>query len=181
MYGKLRAVFLDRDGVISHSVVKNGKPYPPSCIEELRIIDGVPEALDRLKRAGFSLICVTNQPDVARGTQKLEVVEAIHMHLQKLLPLDAIYVCYEDGDDVPRRKPNPGMIIDAAQQHNIHLKSSFMVGDRWRDIDAGHNAGCKTIFIDYGYNESLRVRPEKVVKSLIESVDWILNYPKSED
>lgn len=180
MSSKSRAVFLDRDGVINYPIVRNDKPYPPSCVEELRIIDGVPEALDRLKRAGFSLICVTNQPDVARGTQKLEIVEAIHRHLQKLLPLDAIYVCYEDGDDVPRRKPNPGMIIDAAEKFNVFLKSSFMVGDRWRDIDAGRNAGCRTIFIDYGYGESLRCMPDKTVKSLVESVDWILNYPASE-
>lgn len=179
MSGKSRAVFLDRDGVINQSIVRNGKPYPPSCPDELKIIAGVPEALDRLKRAGFCLICVTNQPDVARGTQELQVVESIHARLHELLPLDAICVCYEDGD-TPRRKPNPGMILEAADRFNIDLKDSFMVGDRWRDIDAGHNAGCRTIFIDYGYSESLRIRPEKIVKSLIESVDWILNYPKSE-
>ena len=176
-----RAVFLDRDGVINRSVVRDGKPYPPSCLDELEIIEGVEEAMELLRKAGFRLICITNQPDVARGTQKMEVVEDIHKRLKEVLPFDDISVCYEDGDDCPRRKPNPGMIFEAADRYDIDLKNSFMVGDRWRDIEAGHRAGCRTIFIDYGYKESLTVRPHKTVKSLIESVEWILNYQGSEE
>ena len=178
---KLRAVFLDRDGVINRSVVRDGKPYPPSCLDELEIIEGVEEALEILRREGLALICVTNQPDVARGAQKKEIVECIHERLREMLPLDAIYVCYEDGDDAPRRKPNPGMLLEAAEEFGIDLGGSFMVGDRWRDIEAGHRAGCRTIFIDYGYRECLTVQPHKTVQSLIESVEWILNHERSEE
>jgi D-glycero-D-manno-heptose 1,7-bisphosphate phosphatase len=174
-----RAVFLDRDGVLNRSVVWGGKPYPPSCLAELEILEGVPEALDLLKKAGFLLICVTNQPDVSRGTQSRETVEVMHKRLLEVLPLDEICVCYEDGDDCPRRKPNPGMIFDAAQRLNIDLAKSFMVGDRWRDIDAGHRAGCTTIFIDYGYAETLKAPPHYTVGSLVESVHWIFEQTES--
>jgi len=176
-----RAVFLDRDGVLNRSVVRDGKPYPPSCLAELEVLEGVTDALDLLKKAGFLLICVTNQPDVSRGTQSWETVEAMHTRLQELLPLDEICVCYEDGDDCPRRKPNPGMILDASERLNIDLSKSFMVGDRWRDIDAGHRAGCRTIFIDYGYAETLKASPHYTVGSLIESVDWIFEQTGSEE
>ena len=171
-----RAIFLDRDGVINHSIIKDGKPYPPTSVSDVVIIEGVNEALNAFKKAGFLLICVTNQPDVARGTQNIEAVESIHKSLMDRLPLDAIYVCYADGDSDPRRKPNPGMILEAAKRYCINLSGSFMVGDRWRDVDAGSRAGCHTIFIDYGYDESLRLLPERTVKSLAEAADWILSH-----
>ena len=174
-----RAVFLDRDGVINKTVMRDGKPLPPSCFEELEIIDGVKEALDIFKKDGLALICVTNQPDVARGTQKRETVELIHKQLLETLPLDAIYVCYEDGEAPHRRKPKPGMLLEAAEEFGIDLSGSFMVGDRWKDIEAGRRAGCKTILIDYGYGEENTVKPDKIVKSLFDSIDYIINYKRS--
>ena len=119
--GQRLAVFLDRDGVLNRCVVRGGKPYPPASLHELEILPGVPEALARLRQAGFVLIVVTNQPDVARGTQRREVVEAINAALGDSLPLDQILTCYDDGD-MPRRKPNPGMLLEAAEKNDLTLR-----------------------------------------------------------
>ena len=170
------AVFLDRDGVINRAVVRDGKPFPPSSLEELEILPQVASSLLDLKAHGFALIVITNQPDVARGAQTREAVEAIHQALMSSLPIDDIFVCYhDDSDHCACRKPNPGLLFEAQRKHNIDLSRSFVVGDRWRDIDAGHNAGCKTILIDYGYKERKPEQPpEATVRSLREAADWII-------
>jgi D-glycero-D-manno-heptose 1,7-bisphosphate phosphatase len=172
----VRAVFLDRDGVLNRSLLRCGLPHPPDTVEELEILAGVPEALERLRAAGYLLIVVTNQPDLARGTQSLGNVEAIHACLSERLALDEIRVCpHDDADGCRCRKPLPGLLTGAAVQHGIDLAASWMVGDRWRDIDAGHAAGCRTILIDYGYPERAPSRmPDYVCRSLVEAADWIL-------
>lgn len=173
-----RAVFLDRDGVINKAFVRQGKPYPPASLDELEILPGVSQALDRLKLAGFLRIVVTNQPDVARGTQCPSVIQSMHAHLMAELPLTEIIACYDDGDTAPCRKPNPGMLVEAAVKYNIKLSASFMVGDRWRDIEAGQRAGCRTAFIDFNYNEPRPQPPaDFTCDSLPDAVDWILNQP----
>lgn len=155
-----RAVFLDRDGVINRAIVREGKPYPPKDLSELEVLPGVPEALAALKAANYKLIVVTNQPDVARGTVKKYVVESINRYLQERLPLDEFRTCYHDDHEAcDCRKPAPGALLAAAAEHGLDLSGSFMVGDRWRDIEAGQRAGCKTAFIDYGYSEK---QPEHV-------------------
>ena len=169
------AVFLDRDGVINASVVRDGKPYPPASVDEMELLPGVPAALAALHAAGFQLIVVTNQPDVARGTQTRAAVDAIHERMRRDLPLDAIYACFhDDADDCACRKPKPGMLVNAAADLGIDLPSSFMVGDRWRDIDAGLAAGCRAIFIDRGYNERKPERFAVNVAGLPEAAAWIL-------
>jgi D-sedoheptulose 7-phosphate isomerase len=171
-----RAVFLDRDGVINRAFVREGKPFPPPTPQELEILPGVPEALRELKANGFKLLLVTNQPDVGRGKLSVQTLDAMHEDLRAHLPLDDILVCcHTDRDKCDCRKPMPGMIIEAARKHNIDLAASFMVGDRWRDIDAGYNAGCKTILIDYGYSERPPDHePDLRVGSLREAADWII-------
>ena len=119
--GPRRAVFLDRDGVLNRAIVRDGRPYPPATLEAFEILPGVAEAVRRLRDAGFLLIVATNQPDVARGTQRREVVEAMNARLVAAMPLDEFLVCYEDGDDCPRRKPNPGLLLEAAEAHGIDL------------------------------------------------------------
>lgn len=173
-----RAVFLDRDGVINRALVRNGRPYPPASIEEFILLPGVVEACRKLKRAGFLLVVATNQPDVGRGTLKQETVEAIHAHMCRVLPIDRVEVSYAAGGDQPPdefRKPRPGMLLRAAAALGIDLRNSFMVGDRWRDIDCGHAVGCTTIFIDYGYSEPLKQLPDHRVRSLLEAADIILD------
>jgi D-glycero-D-manno-heptose 1,7-bisphosphate phosphatase len=171
-----RAIFLDRDGVLNRTVVRDGKPYPPATIEELVILPGVPEGLARLRAAGFLLLGATNQPDVARGTQRREVVEAMHARLLRELPLDQIYVCYDDDPASPGRKPNPGMLLQGAEEYGLDLSACFMVGDRWRDIAAGQRAGCRTVFVDYGYQERQPDPPaDHVSVDFTGVVEWILS------
>jgi D-glycero-D-manno-heptose 1,7-bisphosphate phosphatase len=169
-----RAVFLDRDGVINRAVVRAGKPYPPATVAEFELLPGVAEACAILKGLGFLLVVATNQPDVGRGTQTKEEVEAMHAAMCARLPIDRVEVCYDPGQGIPSdfRKPAPGMLLRAARELEIDLPGSFMVGDRWRDIDCGAAAGCRTIFVDYGYDEALRT-PDFRVKSLREAADVI--------
>jgi len=170
-----RAVFLDRDGVINRAIVRDGKPYPPNSLSELEILPGVPEALAQLKAAGFRLIVVTNQPDVARGKQTRAAVEAMHAALQAQLPLDEIRACYHDShDSCTCRKPQPGLLLAAAREHGLELSASYLIGDRWRDIEAGQRAGCTSLFIDYQYAERQPLEPYVRVASLTEAVEWIL-------
>lgn len=149
-----RAVFVDRDGVINKSVVRDGRPFPPSSCAELEILPGVVEAVARLRSAGFLVIAVTNQPDVGRGRQRREVVDDIHAHIRQAVPLDDLRVCFHvEEDGCSCRKPRPGMLIDAAGQWGVDLPASFMIGDRWRDIEAGKAAGCRTILVGERYDE----------------------------
>jgi D-glycero-D-manno-heptose 1,7-bisphosphate phosphatase len=173
--GTCRAVFLDRDGVINRAIVRDGKPYPPATVDAVEILPGVADGLARLRDAGFRLVVVTNQPDIARGTQVRDVVETIHAHLAAMLPIDEFRVCAHDDDDACTcRKPKPGMLKDAARAADIDVGASFMVGDRWRDIEAGRAAGCRTVFIDHHYEERRPQDPDVIVPSFPDAVNWIL-------
>jgi D-glycero-D-manno-heptose 1,7-bisphosphate phosphatase len=170
-------VFLDRDGVINRALEREGKPHPPTTVAEFEILPEVPAALARLKAAGFLLVVVTNQPDVGRGTLAKKVVETIHSHMLAQLPIDRVEVCFHPGQGASEcdcRKPKPGMLRRAAAELNIDLSQSWMVGDRWRDVDCGHAAGCSTIFIDRGYKEELRQKPDFSARHLAGAADIIL-------
>jgi D-glycero-D-manno-heptose 1,7-bisphosphate phosphatase len=174
-----KAVFLDRDGVINRVLLRDGKPYPAASLADFEILPGVDEACRLLKAAGFYLVVATNQPDVGRGTLQRETVEAIHAQMQRVLPIDRVEVSYDSGREQPPsefRKPRPGMLLRAARELGIELSRSFMVGDRWRDIDCGHAACCKTIFVEYGYAEELRQPPDYRVKDLREAARLILGF-----
>jgi D-glycero-D-manno-heptose 1,7-bisphosphate phosphatase len=173
-----RAVFLDRDGVLNFPVVRSGRPYPPQTLSEFQLYSEAPQACALLRKAGFLLVMVTNQPDIGRGTQTFSVLETMHMRLQETLALDRIEVCAAADDAAPdahRRKPAPGMLLDAAKALNIDISRSYMIGDRWRDIDAGHAAGCTTLFIERGYAEKLRQPPHHSVVNLLEAAKLILS------
>ena len=177
-----RGVFLDRDGVLNEVSLRDGRPHPPGSLAELRLISGVAECLADLKRHGFLLIVVTNQPDVARGTQTAAAVEEMHGFLTSRLPLDHVSTCYhDDASRCDCRKPKPGLVLQAAAEHGIDVKESYLIGDRWRDIEAGHRARCKTVFIDYGYAEKRPAAPATFeTTSLRGAVDWILASAQSE-
>ncbi len=177
-----RAVFLDRDGVINHALERDGLPYPPAGLGEFEILPGVAGACAKLKQAGYLLVVATNQPDVGRGTLKKEIVEMIHAEMCRRLPIDRVEVCYHPGreqSDCDCRKPKPGMLLRAARELGIDLKQSWMVGDRWRDVDCGHAAGCRTVFIDRGYAEELRQKPHFSAGNLAEAADIILRESKN--
>ena len=170
-----RAVFLDRDGVLNRATMRDGKPYPPASLSEMEILPDMAAVLAGLKKSGFLLLVVTNQPDVGRGTQDRAVVDAIHDRLKESLPLDDVFVCcHSDADRCDCRKPAPGLILRAAEKHGIDVAASYLIGDRWRDIEAGEGAGCKTVLIDYGYREKApSVGPAVRVTSLRAAADWI--------
>jgi D-glycero-D-manno-heptose 1,7-bisphosphate phosphatase len=174
----IRIVFLDRDGVINRALEHESKPYPPRTLEEFQILPEVPSACAKLKAAGFLLVVATNQPDVGRGTLDQSVVEEIHAHMMARLPIDRVEVCYHPGQGQSHcdcRKPKPGMLLRAARDLGASLSECWMVGDRWRDVDCGHTAGCQTIFIDRGYAEELRQQPNFRAKNLLEAADIILS------
>lgn len=170
-----RAVFLDRDGVLNRSATHDGRPCAPASLDQFELLPGVIKAVAQLRQAGFRLIVVTNQPDVATGKLSREVLEQMHQKLREWLPLDEIKsCCHTDQDHCACRKPKPGMLLEAAGRWSIDLSRSFMVGDRWRDVSAGKAAGCQTIFIDYGYAETLVDPPDFTASSLWEAAQIIL-------
>jgi D-glycero-D-manno-heptose 1,7-bisphosphate phosphatase len=175
-----RAVFLDRDGVIIRTLVRDDKPYPPATLDQVILDPHAELALQRLSQAGYLLIVVTNQPDVARGRQSRAAVEAINDYLCRSLRLDGCFVCYhDDADHCDCRKPLPGLLLRAAEQHNIDLRSSFLIGDRWRDVEAGYAAGCRTVWIDREYRERLPARlPDVRLSTLEDAAAWILSQPR---
>jgi D-glycero-D-manno-heptose 1,7-bisphosphate phosphatase len=170
------AVFFDRDGVLNRAIVRDGLPYPPRTIEELVLAEGCEEAVARLAAAVPLLFVVTNQPDVARGTASRDEVELLNHALASMLPITRFYTCYHDDDDrCSCRKPLPGAFLKAAEDYALDLSACFMVGDRWRDIEAGCAAGCTTVLIQKEYDEKVaRCNPDFVVSSITEAVDSIL-------
>jgi len=151
---KSKAIFFDRDGVINKAIVINGKPYPPKSLSEIVLLNGVKEGMLMLRQYGYKLFIVTNQPDVGRGLIPVESIIEIHSFLLKELEIDEIFCCFHGSDnECDCRKPKPGMILKAIEKWNICKEGSFLIGDRWRDIEAGKSAGIKTILIDYHYEE----------------------------
>jgi D-glycero-D-manno-heptose 1,7-bisphosphate phosphatase len=170
-----RAIFLDRDGVLIRTFVSEGVPHPPRDLSQVSILPGVKEALLGLREHHFRLLVVTNQPDVARGTQSRQTVEQINDYLMEHLALDGIYTCYHDTPDrCECRKPRPGMLVRGAAEHDVKLSDSFMVGDRGSDIAAGLAAGCKTILIDRPYSRCDPVKPHFKAADLREAAQIVL-------
>ena len=175
------AVFLDRDGTLNVQVVREGRPYAPERIEDFRLYDGVPEGCRQLKNAGYALVVATNQPDVGRGTVLQSEIEGMHAQLLEKIPeIDRVEVCYDPGrgETSLRRKPAPGMLLDAANVLGIDLGSSWMVGDRWKDVECGKAAGVRTVLIDCGYDEGGNSIADHVVKTFQEAVAVILTSPR---
>lgn len=169
-----KAVFLDRDGVVNHSLVIEGRPYSPKSLKELKIVKNCKKLLNELKIRGYILIVVTNQPDIARGKMDINNLIEINNHLLNRLPIDEIIICTHDDHDLCEcRKPKPGMIINAKNKFSIDLNKSFLIGDRRSDIECAKNAGVSSIFID---NEYIEEKPAntKFVKNLKEAVNLII-------
>lgn len=170
-----KAVFLDRDGVLTRSLIRKGKGYAPQTLAEFEILSDAEEACSLMKKAGYLLIVVTNQPDVGRGLIPLEVMEEMHRRLQQALPLDEILSCTDPSETPgPRRKPAPGMLLEAGAHWDIDFRASFIVGDRKSDLEAGVAVGCRGIFIDRNYAEPKPPRPAATCGSLLEAARWIL-------
>jgi D-glycero-D-manno-heptose 1,7-bisphosphate phosphatase len=169
-------VFLDRDGVLNRSVVRNGVPSPPESLDDLELLPGVREAVDQLRSAGYLIVVVTNQPDIARGTQSASVVDAMNAVVQRELAIDAVFVCpHDDADECECRKPKPGMLLEAIERFGIDRDRSFMVGDRWRDVAAGRAAGCRTVQVGWLDEGAQSVVATVRRADLEDAVRWILS------
>jgi D-glycero-D-manno-heptose 1,7-bisphosphate phosphatase len=170
-----RAVFLDRDGVLNRATSIEGRPHPPRSSRDLEVLPGVAEACASLRSAGLLLIVVTNQPDVARGTADRATIEQMNDEIKARLAIDDVLVCWhDDADRCSCRKPRPGLLLEAADRWRIDLASSVMVGDRWRDIEAGRSAGCLTVFVDHRWAEPPPTDPDLTVAGLFEATSWIV-------
>ncbi len=172
-----RAVFLDRDGVLNRAIEKEGRPYPPTSLSALAFLSDARDSVTRLRHAGFITICVTNQPDVARGSLNAKDAKAINTFTVQSLGLDDLISCFHDDADACRcRKPKPGMLFKGSERWSIDLNRSYLIGDRWRDIDAGATAGCRTILIDRGWKERQPTHePHSRVTSTTDAVNWIFS------
>lgn len=169
------AVFLDRDGVINRITVAKGVPHPPSALKEFVFLPRVEAACRRLERAGLKLAVVTNQPDVARGTQTRLRVTAMNARVKARLPVKGVLTCFHDNaDGCLCRKPKPGLLRLAAKRWRLDLKRSFMVGDRWSDVEAGRAAGCRSILIKKSYSQAGRCRPDWTARDLAGAAEIIL-------
>ena len=173
--GGLKAVILDRDGVINAVTLVDGVPQPPRGFGDLQVLPGVPNAIKSLKDAGFLVFCLTNQPEISRGTVNKESVAQISEYLISELGILEVFVCHHDDQDgCTCRKPKPGGINYFVEKYSLDQSQCFMVGDRWKDIDAGISAGCRTIFIEHSYAEKKPINQDFSVKSLDEAVSIIL-------
>lgn len=181
-----KAVFLDRDGTIN---VEKDYLYR---IEDFEFIEGAVDAIRALKESGFLVIVVTNQSGVARGFYTLDDVATLHGHIQDELGragtrIDAFYACPHHPDagagtytrDCDCRKGNPGMLLQAAREHHVDLQTSFMVGDKLADVEAGVRAGCHAILVQTGYADEAAVADRypgtPVCSDLIAAVRYILD------
>src|SRR5436190_15201874 len=174
-HGVRPAVFLDRDGVLNRTWVRDGVTHPPATLDEFELLPGVVEATGRLAAAGWPLVVVTNQPDVARGLQTRQAVQAMHRLLHERVPLLDVLACYHDTPDgCECRKPKPGLLLQAARRWQLDLAGSVIVGDRWSDVAAGQAAGCTTVLVVTPWSGADRCEPDHTVRDLPEAAGWIL-------
>ena len=154
MTARRPAVFLDRDGVLNEGIATTaGAPRPPRSRDELAIVPECAALLERLRRAEYALIVVTNQPDIARGAVTARAVQDIHDELESVLPIQAVYCCpHDSGDGCECRKPAPGMLHAAERDHSLDLERSWLIGDRWVDIAAARGAGVRAVLIEHPWS-----------------------------
>ncbi|MGN6247517.1 MAG: D-glycero-alpha-D-manno-heptose-1,7-bisphosphate 7-phosphatase [Ginsengibacter sp.] len=173
-----KAVFIDKDGTLIKNIPYNVKP------ELVEFEDGAFESLLKLQKIGYKLIIISNQPGVALGYFKEKELKSLVEKLKELLSekeikLDGFYYCpHAENDNCNCRKPKPGLLLSAAQDHQVDLSASWMIGDILNDVEAGNRAGCKSILIDNG-NETEWIwgdhrKPNFVVKDWRSAVEIIL-------
>ena len=165
------AVFLDRDGVINKPIIRNKKPFAPRSLNDFKIYRHSSDAILKLKNLGFIIVVVTNQPDVGNKLLCSDTLHLMHKVMLKSLPIDLVMVCpHSQNAGCDCRKPGTALFSEALQRLGIKPETSFMVGDRISDIQAGESFGCKTIFIDRKYLESDRVQADYTVSNLKNAV-----------
>jgi len=163
-------VFLDRDGVVNKIILKERRPYSPRKLDQLEILDGVRDAVKILQKLGFKVVVITNQPEISRGLITENLVMEMHNKISEETGIKNFYFCrHDDFHDCGCRKPKTGMLLRAAVELDLDFNQSYLVGDRWKDIQAGQKVGCKCYFIDNNYDEPMPISPFHTVKSLYEA------------
>ena len=168
-----RAVFLDRDGTLMREVNYCADP------EQVEVFPGVPEALLRLRAGGYKLIVISNQAGIGRGYFTEAQYRAVEAEVARaILPatFDAVYFCPDRPDlATARRKPGPGMVLEAQRDHHIDLARSFLVGDKAIDVECGRNAGVRTILVKTGYGaKETDTSPDWIAEDVSAAADIIL-------
>ena len=172
-----RAVFFDRDGTLIQTAVVDGRPVAENDPSAIVFLEGAAQLCKTLIDHDILVFLITNQPDVARGKVAYEHVHEVNSIVRQRCSLTDAAVCiHDDSDGCSCRKPKPGMILDLAAKYQTDLKRSVVVGDRWRDVETGVNAGCETLLIDYEYDEPLSTPATWRVKSLKEAAVVLLNH-----
>ena len=176
---KNKAVFLDRDGVINEVIFRGtDKPIAPWSIEEFRFIKGIKKPLEKLADLGFLLFIISNQPDISKGLIDIQTVETMNNTILSKLPITKIIYCpHEDRHNCSCRKPKPGMLITLSKEYNVNLMKSFLIGDNWKDIEAGKSVGCKSILLNKIYNKA--VKADFYINSLTEALKIIKGTSKN--
>ena len=166
------AIFLDRDAIINVPNIINGNPIAIWDVKQLRLVEGIEELIDYFHYLGYIILVVTNQPDIARGKVSKEKVDEINNEIMRLLPkIKKIYMCPHDNYQCECRKPKIGMIKEAIEEFKLDINSSMIIGDRWSDLEAGRNAHCQTIFVDYNWDhEDQEVECDYYVKFVPEII-----------
>ncbi len=172
MSGRCRAVFFDRDGTLMEEVHYCGDPA------QVRVYAGVPEALRKLKDGGFLTFIVTNQSGIGRGLFTEAQYQAVHREMLRQIGdklIDATYYC-PDLPGVPshRRKPQPGMVLEAAMDFELDLSQSVFIGDKCADIECGRRAGTRTIQVLTGYGREQTCHADFVAANIVEAVRFVL-------
>ncbi len=168
---KRKAIFLDRDGVINKATFVNGKHRSPMVPDELEIFKDAKTSISKLRKLGFLIFIVTNQPEISRGNLRSEDSDEINAEICKEIEPDEIVVCpHDDSDGCSCRKPLPGMITGLISRYMLEPTRCYLVGDRLKDIEAGLSAGVKCIQIDRGYPEGLSTAKLSSAKSLSGAV-----------
>jgi D-glycero-D-manno-heptose 1,7-bisphosphate phosphatase len=167
-----KALFLDRDGIFNEVILRNGVMTSPRGWEEIRHYSGL-EGLPALKKLGYHLVMVTNQPDIERRLVSQEFTDELHEHYREKYSLDAIYVCPFSSNEHPWKKPNPGMFLQAAKDLSLDLGKSFHLGDTDRDVGAARHSGCRSILWERPYNGEVKADYRV---STLAGVETILRY-----
>ena len=170
----MKAVFLDRDGVLNEVFVKNGKSYAPRTFSAFKLYPNIKKYCKKLKKKGYLLIIVTNQPDVASGLLEFKELKRMNSFLKQEINYDKIYISYSTSDKSYFKKPNPGMLKKAQKEFNLDINNCYLIGDRWKDIEAAEKISCKAIFINRNYKEKKPNYQKTSVKSFAAAAKYIL-------
>ena len=170
-----RVVFLDRDGVLTVPDERDGKGFAVSTLEDLRFYPDAASSVGLLSDAGYDVVVVTNQPDVARGLITPGTLEHMHARVTEVTGVTRVRTCpHARGDDCACRKPLPGLLFDEARHEPLDVAESWMVGDRDSDVEAGRAFGVRTVFIDRDWSGEVGRGATAVVSSLADAVVTIL-------